>query len=99
MCLCPSVFFRLHNPLPQPLPHPPLTVLQPLCPALLNLECNKRDVNVFSVHIPGITAEMHNNKLDCGECAAQSVQRGINLVCGLKFAFVSLLIAVVTYVF
>lgn len=27
---------------------------------------------------------MHNNKLKCGECAAQSVQRGINLVCGLS---------------
>lgn len=47
----------------------------------------------------GITAEMHNNKLKCGEWAAQSVQRGINSVCGLKFAFVSHLIAVVTYVF
>lgn len=78
------------------MPHKPDHQLAPLSPAM---ECNKRDVNVFMYTSFGITAEMHNNKLTCGEWAAQSVQRGINSVCGLKFAFVSHLIAVVTYVF
>lgn len=43
------------------------------CVLLRYLEFNERDVNVFMWTDFGITVEMHNNKLRCGECAAQSV--------------------------
>lgn len=53
--------FRQHYP-------PPHRAILP------GMQSERCECVFFSRHLFGITAEMHNNKLGCGECAAQSVQ-------------------------
>lgn len=68
---------------PRPLTHPPRP--HPRYP-----QCNKRRECVRRGCLSALWQEkMHNNdKLRCGERAAQTVQRGVDSDCGVKFASV-----------